>query len=119
MSRVFLMLAWPVSCIHHLWNHRLPCKVSWFLLINKSQDIQWYIADTGRMLAVTFILAACYLLVKRGAIKWLIGALALISIIDIIHYWLYFSQAHEIILLQGIMMIAASIKAFLITCKNI
>lgn len=119
MKLLLVALAWPVSCVHHLWNNRPPCKVDWFVFYSQKQDVQWYIADTGNMLALSMLLAAFWMSAQNQIIKWLTGTLTIISIIDIVHYWLCYNQLQEIVFLQGIMMIAASIKAFLLTCKNI
>lgn len=74
------------------------------------QDAQWYICDTGNMLSATLILLSL-LLIRMKTKNYQIALLAvfLISIIDIIHYWLYFKQNEWIVQLEGLIMLLAAL----------
>ena len=73
------------------------------------QDVQWYICDTGNMLSFTFILLS-FVLVNRKTPSYLIAlkAVLIISIIDIIHYWVCYKQSELIILMEGLIMFLAA-----------
>lgn len=74
------------------------------------QDVQWYIYDTGNMLSVTLIILSLILIPKKTK-NYQIALLAvfLVSIIDIIHYWICFKQNNSIVLLEGLIMLLAAL----------
>lgn len=74
------------------------------------QDVQWYVYDSGNMLSFSFILLS-FILVRKKTINYHIALLAvfLISIIDIIHYWLCFKQNESIVLMEGLIMLLAAL----------
>lgn len=74
------------------------------------QDEQWYICDTGNMLSFSLILLS-FLLIRKKTINYHIALLAvfLISIIDIIHYWLCYKQNESIVLMEGLIMLLAAL----------
>ena len=75
-----------------------------------TQDIQWYIADTGNMLSTTLILLSFYLFTRKGtSLRFIAGMILAISLSDIIHYWVWFKQAEIVVYLQGLAMIIATL----------
>lgn len=74
------------------------------------QDVQWYIYDTGNMLSFSLILLS-FVLVQKKTINYQIALIAvfLISIIDIIHYWICFKQNDSIVLIEGLIMLLAAL----------
>lgn len=74
------------------------------------QDVQWYIYDTGNMLSFSLILLS-FVLVQKKTINYHIALIAvfLISIIDIIHYWICFKQNNSIVLIEGLIMLLAAL----------
>lgn len=110
LSVFLLFLSWPVCLVHRFWNNSPAHKVNWFVTGEVKQDVQWYIYDTGNMISVSFILLS-FLLIQKKTINYHIALLAvfLISIIDIIHYWLCFKQNESIVLMEGLIMLLAAL----------
>lgn len=118
LSIILLLLSWPVCLVHRFWNNSPASSVSWFVFPVKdevtgeliSQDIQYYVFDTGNMLSFSFILLSFILLRKKTADYSLaLGATFLISIIDIAHYWLWYKQNEVIVTLESLIMILTSL----------
>lgn len=119
MKYLLLIMAWPLHCVHRFWNNAPARNVDWFLFADKKQDIQWYIADIGGLLSITCILWAFYIFAKgTKQLRFITGTLLLISITDIIHYWLWYQQNEVVVYLQGLIMIAASLIIFVKTWKK-
>lgn len=110
LSLFLLFLSWPVCLVHRFWNNRPAHKVNWFMTGEIKQDVQWYVCDTGNMLSFTFILLS-FILVRKKTINYHIALLAvfLISIIDIIHYWVCYKQNESIVLMEGLIMLLAAL----------
>src|SRR6266540_1444621 len=110
LSLLLLFLSWPVCLIHRFWNNKPPDKVNWFVTGEIKQDVQWYLADTGNMLSFSFILLS-FILTRKKTTKFQIALLAvfLISLIDIVHYWVCFKQNEWILTLEGLIMLLAAL----------
>lgn len=110
LSLLLLFLSWPVCLVHRFWNNKRPNKVNWFMTGEIEQDVQWYICDTGNMLSFTLILLS-FLIIRTKTKNYQIALLAvfLVSVIDIIHYWVCFKQNNSIVLLEGIIMLLAAL----------
>jgi hypothetical protein len=110
LSLLLLFLSWPVCLVHRFWNNKPPNKVSWFMTGEIKQDVQYYIYDTGNMLSTTFILLS-FVLIQKKTTNYNITLLAvfLISIIDIIHYWLCYKQNEWVVTLEGLIMLLAAL----------
>lgn len=117
LSLILLFMSWPVCLVHRWWSNRPPHKGSWFLTDVRSeqtgklieQDLQWYICDTGNMLSMSFIILS-FILLKAKTIDYTICLITvfIISIIDIIHYWLWFKQEQQVVQFQGLLMVVAA-----------
>jgi len=124
LSLICLFLSWPVCLVHRCWNNRPPQAVNWFLLPVRdprteeliTQDVQYYIFDTGNMLSFSLILLS-FILLKKKTYEYtvLLVTVFIVSLIDILHYWVYYKQSEFILLIESLMMIAAS--AF-VTIRN-
>lgn len=120
LSIGLLYLSWPVCVIHRYWNNKPPHKGAWFWTEVRNpktgklieQDIQWYIADTGNMLSISLIILS-FILIKTKSVDYTISLVTvfLISIIDILHYWLWFKQEQQVVQFQGLLM---ALSAYLI-----
>jgi hypothetical protein len=104
-----LFLSWPVVLVHRYWNNRPVQKLKLIPFEDIEQDIQWYIKDTGDLLSISLILLAFYLSVKSIREKIVVGSFLLISIIDIIHYWLFYKRNEYFIILEFIIVIVAAL----------
>lgn len=81
-----------------------------------TQDIQWYLYDTGNMISTTLILLSLVIIKqKTPSYRIALSGILWISIIDILHYWLCYKQNELIITMEGLIMI---ITASLITFKK-
>jgi hypothetical protein len=109
LKYIFLFLSWPVILVHRYWNNRPPLKLKLVPFEDIEQDIQWYIKDTGDMLNISLILLAFYLSVKSIREKIVVGSFLLISIIDIIHYWLFYKRNEYFIILEFIIVISSAL----------
>jgi hypothetical protein len=111
VAYILLVISWPVSLIHRIWTNHKPDNKAWFLFKPEiEQDIQWYIADTGNMLAVLLVLLALYLYhkylnVSHSDVPFLLKGLILMQVIEIFHYWLYFKQSDIVLILQGFILL--------------
>src|SRR6266540_4155703 len=94
LSLLLLFLSWPVCLIHRFWNNKPPDKVNWFVTGEIKQDVQWYLADTGK---------------KTTKFQIALLAVFLISLIDIVHYWVCFKQNEWILTLEGLIMLLAAL----------
>lgn len=93
-----LVSIYPMVALHRLWSSMPVNKVDWFLFKDREQDVQWYIKDTGGLIA--FCLAV-FLLYRRSKNEhWLFKRLTLftliVSIFDIAHYWLSFNSWYDV-----------------------
>lgn len=117
LSLIGLYLSWPVCLVHRFWNNRPAQEVNWFVFPVDhpktggivTQDVQYYIFDTGNMLSVSLILLS-FILLKKKTYEYTLSLVTIfiISLIDILHYWLYFKQNEFIVLIESLMMIATS-----------
>lgn len=104
-----LFLSWPVVLVHRYWNNRPIQKLKLIPFEDIEQDIQWYIKDTGDLFSISLILLAFYLSVKSIREKIVVGSFLLISIIDIIHYWLFYKRNEYFIIAEFIIVIVAAL----------
>lgn len=119
MRRVvaFLMLlfSWPVSIVHRAVNDMPLDKVRW-IVFDKSieQSVAWYICDTGRMVSVILFIFGVWLLCGRlgKMVYFLISALLILSIIDLVHYWLWFQRNEYVVFIEGLVMIGTPMLIF-------
>lgn len=75
-----------------------------------TQDIQWYLYDTGNMLSTTLIILSLVIVrEKTSSYRWALSVVLAISIIDILHYYLCFKQLEVIVTLEGLLMILAAL----------
>lgn len=117
LSLICLYLSWPVCLVHRFWNDRPPQEADLFLFPVEhpktggsiTQDIQYYVFDTGNMLSVSLILLS-FILLKKKNYEYTVSLVTvfIVSLIDILHYWLYFKQNEFIVFSESLMMIAAS-----------
>lgn len=113
LSIILLFLSWPVCLVHRFWNNKPPHKINWFIAIDIKQDVQWYIYDTGNMLSFTLILLSFILLKNKSkSYNQVLFAVFLISIIDIIHYWVCYKQNEWVVTLEGMIMFLAALLIF-------
>lgn len=114
---LLLFLSWPVAQVHRFWNNAPPKKVHWFLtdVTNSrgellTQDIQWYIFDTGNYLSVSLILLSFIVCRKKTrTYQVALSMIFAISLSDILHYWYSFKQSEWIVHIQGAAMVILSI----------
>lgn len=114
LAYIFIVLSWPVCLIHRFWNNEKPHQVDWFVYEDFRQDIQWYICDTGNMLSFSFILLS-FIFLRRKTIQYsiLLFTIFVISLTDVLHYWLAFKQWEWVVQLQGLLMLAATLLIFI------
>lgn len=75
-----------------------------------TQDVQYYWFDTGNMLSTTLIILSLVLIrQKTPSYRLALSVVLIISIIDLIHYWLCFKQLEALVILEGILMILAAL----------
>ena len=116
VSIILLFLSWPACLVHRFWNNSTPNKGHWFLtdvdMTDGSpftQDVQWYVFDTGNMLSVSLIILSIVLIDRKTpSYRIALNAVFIISIIDIIHYWLCYKQSELIVLVEGLIMLLAA-----------
>jgi len=118
LSLICLYASWPVCLVHRFWNNRPPHEGHWFLLPVEdpktgklvTADIQYYIFDTGNMLSTSLIILSFILLTKKNFEYQISLALVfIISIMDIIHYWLYNKQNEFVLALEATRMITGAL----------
>lgn len=123
VSLLFLFLSWPICLVHRYWNVAKPKRVDWFIIkvhnpdgSHFTQDVQWYLYDTGNMISTLCILLS-FIIIKHKTPSYRIAlnGILCISIIDIIHYWVCFKQNELIITMEGLIMI---LTASLITLRK-
>jgi hypothetical protein len=84
------------------------------------QDAQWYICDTGNMLSFSIILLSFAILRKKTPYYQItLRAVFLISIIDIIHYWVCYKQNEWILQLEGLIMLLAALLILIRKWKKV
>ena len=121
ISVIVLFLSWPICLVHRFWNNDKPNRVNWFLTdVRKAngqlftQDVQWYIFDTGNMLSTLFIVLSLLIVrIKTTSYRITLSAIFAISIIDIIHYWLCYKQSELIVTMEGLIMFLAASLIFI------
>jgi len=117
LSMIVLFLWWPACAVHRFWSDDPPRRVHWFIDdVRKSdgslmtQDVQYYIFDTGNMVAFSLVLLSFILnKTKSAQYKMALVVSFIISLSDIIHYWYNFKQSEWIVTMQGLTMVALSI----------
>lgn len=118
LSLFCLFLSWPVCLVHRYWNNRPAHEGHWFLFPVEdpktgqliTQDIQYYVFDTGNMLSVSLIILSILLLkTKTVSYQISITTVFIISLLDIVHYWLFYKQNEYVVILESLMMVGASI----------
>lgn len=125
LSLIILFLWWPACMVHTFWNNRPPHRVHWWLTeVKKSdgtlkmQDEQYYIFDTGNMVAFSLILLSFILnKTKTRQYKMALIVSFIISLSDIIHYWYNFKQSEWIVTIQGLTMVALALWIIITTTK--
>lgn len=118
LSLFCLFMSWPVCLVHRHWNNRPAHEGHWFLFpvedprtgLLVTQDIQYFIFDMGNMLSVSLILLS-FILLKKKTYEYTVSLVTVfvISLVDILHYWLFFKQNELIMFIESLMMIAAPI----------
>lgn len=127
VSLILLFLSWPVCLIHRFWNNSKPQQADWFLMkvfnpdgTPYTQDIQWYLVDTGNMLSTTLIILSLVIVrEKTTSYRLALSVVLAISIIDIIHYWLCFKQLDLIVTMEGLLMLLAALLILLRKWKKV
>lgn len=112
---LLLFLTWPVCMIHRFWNSRPPCKLNLFVFRpDISQDTQWYIADTGNLVASILVFTSLCILMRKNLSVFAISlSLLTISVIDLIHYWLTFKQTEWVVFLEDCIMVTTALFLYI------
>lgn len=75
-----------------------------------TQDVQYYWYDTGNMISTTLIILSLVIIRhKTPSYRLALSVVLIISIIDLIHYWLCFKQLEALVTLEGLLMILAAL----------
>lgn len=77
--------------LHLLLNNYPAYEIDWFWLVNKTQDIQWYIKDNLDILALILLSIGFYIALPTS-LKPIGFALILINIAKIPLYWVFYLQ---------------------------
>lgn len=65
------------------------------------------------MVSITLVLISFLMFIwKIKRARYLVGGLLVVSLIDIVHYWLWFSRNENIVLLEGVIMMVAALLTF-------
>lgn len=120
IALILLFFSWPVCVVHRMWNNRPVEKVQW-IVFDKTveQDFRWYWVYNELWLSAILVLAA-FLMMKRKtrSIRIALWALCLVSVEDIINYWLWFRRNEPVLTIEGLTMFMAAILIFN-PCKKI
>ena len=110
VATILLFLSWPVCVIHRIWNSEPLREVSWIRYDRSvSQDFRWYWVYNELWLSALFVLVA--FTISKGktmAMTILLRALMIMSVVDIVHYWLWFRRNEYVLTLEGLIMIAST-----------
>ena len=111
IAAVLLFASWPVTIIHRKWENEPVTPVSWIKFDSTIfQDFRWYwVANELWLSAVLVLLAWMISTIKTYTLRILLWANLLISVIDIIHYWLFFRRNLWFLAGEGMIMVLATV----------
>jgi len=111
IALVLLFLSWPVCVVHRIWNNDPERKVSWIVCDGSVfQDFRWYWVYNELWLSAFLVLAAFLVMTRKTyAIRITLWALSLVSLVDIVNYWLWFRRNEPALTLEGLIMLIAAI----------
>jgi hypothetical protein len=116
VSYFLLILCWPITNIHRYWNDQPVNAGKWIVFeeyMKQPRDIQWYVKDTSDMLCVTMILLAFLLAIRDRVLKIIVRGFLIVSLLDIVHYWLYYKHNEYFLLAESVVLFASIIVAYL------
>lgn len=116
LSIFLLFLSWPVCLVHTFWNNSKVHAGHWFLSeVRKSngklftQDIQYYIMDTGNMVSTSLIILSLIIIEKKTlSYRLALSVIFTISLLDIFNYWLCYKQCALILAGEVVLMATAA-----------
>ena len=111
IAAVLLLASWPVCLIHRQWQKLPLTPVSWIQYDSTVlQDFRWYLFANELWLSAVFVLVAWLISTgKTRTLKILILANLLISVIDIVHYWLFFRRNIWFLSGEGTVIVVATV----------
>lgn len=117
ISVLLLFLSWPICLVHTFWNNSKPCAGHWFITeVRKTngklftQDIQYYIYDTGNMLSTLFIILSLVIVKqKTRSYRLTLSAILTVALLDIFNYWLCYKQSTTIIIAEAVLMLLTAL----------
>lgn len=119
-----LFLWWPVNNIHRAWNSAPAEWVQWYFFSDAKEDIQWYVHDICQAIAYGIIFWGMWLYadsnIKRDHdIRTVIGGIALIQLIDIVHYVGWHRHSEVMLVIEGLILAFIALKIFIKYRKSI
>lgn len=98
-----------LTSLHRLLDHFPPFNVDYFIMVDKVQDIQWYVKDTFDMIGFSIILYALHR-VSSISLKFTTGVFLLNSIIQIPLYYICYLRYDVIVNFAIIIVIIIKMK---------
>ena|ERR1700744_2093745 len=114
IAAILLYFSWPVCLIHSCWNNYPLTLVRW-IIFDKTvcEDFRWVMIYNELWLSATFVLIAALIWTqKTRTIRILLNANILISIIDLVNYWLFFRRQEWFLRAELVVMLVATILIF-------
>jgi hypothetical protein len=115
VALMLLFLSWPVCLINLYWKNDPKRTVRWICYDYQwgtpvSQDFKWYIVQNELWLSATLVLLA-FLIAKSKtkSIRIMLRGLLLVSIVDIVNYWLWFRRNEQALIFEGMIMLWVAI----------
>jgi hypothetical protein len=106
-----MFLSWPVCLIHRYWQSAPYHPVRW-VVYDKTvlEDFRWPIYHVELWLSAVFVLLAWLISTcKTPTLRILLLANLLISVVDIVHYWLFFRRNEWFLGGEGTVMVVATV----------
>jgi hypothetical protein len=114
IAAVLLYLSWPVCTVSDIWKNEPVTPVSW-IIFDKTvlQDFRWYYIANQLWLSAVFVLVGWLVATtKTRTLRILLWANLLISLIDLVNYWLYFRRQEWFLRAEFMVMLIATILIF-------
>lgn len=100
-ARLIISVGWFLSNIHRFWNNSIPVDINPFLLFDEFPiTVQWYVYLLFSKLFPAFILLAAYYGIRKEDYRYY----ASVFVLELINYFVCYSESELILLGQGILL---------------
>lgn len=100
-ASILVFLSWPTYLVHRLLNNSPPHVIRWIVFDKSvSMDVQWFVHDVCDIISSILLIFGAWIATKKE-VHILLGAMLIISFIDLAHYLLWYKRNEYVLWVES------------------